>query len=167
MDIGDRIASASWRRETTWRWATIMTAVLALGCAAACSAVDEGRRPVSEVDQAVTGCELDCPGGQIFTCSDPCSVSGGTLDCNGTLTTCPPVCTCTATRYSAARTGRGSGCGTAAVAARSALGSAMQAQCPSGSCNAVESIGECTALGPNRTDGFKVTITETFSCLQC
>lgn len=155
----------------------IMVATMALWWVTGCSAMDDGvsplaapsavADPVGEVQQAVTGCELDCPGGQVFTCSDPCSVDGGTLNCNGVLTTCPPVCTCTATRFTVVRTGRGSGCGAAATAARNAISSAMLLQCPSGSCNAVESLGDCTELGPNRTDGFTLTITETYSCLQC
>src|SRR5215510_12532388 len=44
----------------------------------------------TQMSQAVTGCELDCPGGQVLTCaSSPCSVSGMNLTCNGTVTTCP------------------------------------------------------------------------------
>lgn len=44
----------------------------------------------SQTSQAVTGCELDCPGGQVFTCATtPCSVTATSLTCNGTVTTCP------------------------------------------------------------------------------
>jgi len=43
-----------------------------------------------QASQAVTGCELDCPGGPVLTCSQPCSVTATTLNCNGTIRTCPP-----------------------------------------------------------------------------
>lgn len=43
-----------------------------------------------QTSQALTGCELDCPGGQVFTCSQPCSVTATALNCNGVITSCPP-----------------------------------------------------------------------------
>jgi cysteine-rich repeat protein len=43
----------------------------------------------SQTSQALTGCELDCPNGQVFTCSQPCSVTATTLNCNGVVTSCP------------------------------------------------------------------------------
>ncbi len=43
----------------------------------------------SQASQALTGCELDCPDGQVFTCSAPCSVSSNSLNCNGVITNCP------------------------------------------------------------------------------
>jgi len=43
----------------------------------------------SQASQAVTGCELDCPNGQVFTCSQPCSVTATSLNCNGVITNCP------------------------------------------------------------------------------
>ena len=43
----------------------------------------------SQASQALTGCELDCPIGQVFTCSQPGSVTATTLNCNGVITSCP------------------------------------------------------------------------------
>jgi cysteine-rich repeat protein len=48
----------------------------------------------SQTSQALTGCELDCPGGQVFTCGQPCSVTATSLTCNGVTTTCPPPTVC-------------------------------------------------------------------------
>jgi cysteine-rich repeat protein len=47
-----------------------------------------------QTSQALTGCELDCPNGPVFFCSQPCSVTATTLSCNGTITTCPPPVIC-------------------------------------------------------------------------
>jgi hypothetical protein len=60
----------------------------------------------SVASQAITQCELDCPGGQVFTCTTlPCTVTGTSLTCNGSVTSCPA---CTPTSCSAA----GAECGT-------------------------------------------------------
>jgi hypothetical protein len=66
---------------------------------------------VSQVEQADTGCELDCPGNPPITCAAPCSVSDGTLTCSGVPTVCPP---CTPTTCLAANADCGvtpDGCG--------------------------------------------------------
>src|SRR3954469_5997597 len=45
-----------------------------------------------QTSQAITtGCELDCWDGSVFTCPSPCSVTATTLNCNGSITSCPPV----------------------------------------------------------------------------
>jgi hypothetical protein len=50
-----------------------------------------GVDPVGQVQQAVTGCELDCPGGTVLTCGLPCSVpDSNTIVCNGVTSHCPP-----------------------------------------------------------------------------
>jgi cysteine-rich repeat protein len=54
---------------------------------AGCGDVRSGAE--SQTSQALTGCELDCPSGQVFTCSQPCSVTATTLNCNGVVTSCP------------------------------------------------------------------------------
>jgi hypothetical protein len=52
----------------------------------------------SQTSQEITQCELDCPNGQVFTCTTlPCSVTTATsMTCNGTVTNCcvpnPNVC---------------------------------------------------------------------------
>jgi hypothetical protein len=49
----------------------------------------------SQTSQDVTGCELDCPDGSVNICpQQPCSVIGNSMNCNGTVTTCPspPQC---------------------------------------------------------------------------
>lgn len=74
------------------------------------------------------------------------------------------LCTCGTTRYTSTRYGEGSGCGSAATQARSLLQSSMAAKCPSGACNVSQSLGECEPLGPSRLDGFRFTISATYSC---
>ncbi len=75
------------------------------------------------------------------------------------------VCTvCGTTRYTSTRYGEGSGCGTAATQARSLLASSMASRCPTGTCNVVQTLGECEPLGPSRLDGFRMDITATYSC---
>lgn len=54
-----------------------------------CGNIQNGNE--SQTSQALTGCELDCPGGQVFTCGQPpCSVTATSLNCNGVISTCPP-----------------------------------------------------------------------------
>ena len=63
------------------------------GCAVGPSGgASEASAPASEVQQALTGCELDCPDGSVLTCGLPCSVpDANTLICNGVTS----HCTCT------------------------------------------------------------------------
>jgi hypothetical protein len=50
----------------------------------------------SQTSQDITQCELDCPNGQVFTCTTvPCSVTGTSLTCNGVVTSCPSQQICT------------------------------------------------------------------------
>ncbi len=50
----------------------------------------------SQKSQAVSGCEVDCAGGQVLTCTiTPCSATATTLTCNGVITNCPPPQICT------------------------------------------------------------------------
>ncbi|NMO17792.1 hypothetical protein HPC49_18065 [Pyxidicoccus fallax] len=76
------------------------------------------------------------------------------------------VCTtvCGTTRYTSTRYGEGATCGGAATQARSLLSASMASRCPSGTCNVVETLGECEPLGPSRLDGFRMGITATYSC---
>ena len=71
---------------------------------------------------------------------------------------------CGTTRYTSTRYGEGSGCGTATTQARSLLASSMASRCPTGTCNVVETLGECEPLGSSRLDGFRVSISATYSC---
>ncbi len=74
--------------------------------------------------------------------------------------------TCGTTRYSDIQGGFGYICSEARAAAVSALDYTMQSQCPAGSCNVVYTNGRCTPVGPNRTDGFEMYVTATYSCCQ-
>jgi len=75
----------------------IAVAVTSLLAGVACSASSEpptDPQPTTEqvehVAQPMTGCELDCPNGSVFTCSGTCSVVPNTsITCNGTTTQCP------------------------------------------------------------------------------
>jgi hypothetical protein len=58
--------------------------------------------PVNDVatgqtEQSLTGCELDCPTGVVYTCAQSCSVTNDTITCNGQVTVCP--CVSGQTRY--------------------------------------------------------------------
>lgn len=57
------------------------------------SSTDES---LGQSEQAVTGCEVDCSNGSKLLCSvTPCTVvNTTTLNCNGTISTCPPPSTC-------------------------------------------------------------------------
>jgi hypothetical protein len=63
--------------------------------------------------------------------------------------------TCGTTRYTDSESGFGYTCS-----------QDMQWQCPTGSCNVVRTTSRCTPVGPNRTDGFEVTLSATYSCCQ-
>ena len=88
--------------RSTYRWFLASVAVMTVISAAACSATEEpsevkreSAEQVSRTQQALsgTGCELDCASGAILTCSqNPCSISGTSLNCNGTVSTCPAGC---------------------------------------------------------------------------
>jgi hypothetical protein len=73
-----------------------MVAIWSTGCAVSPPAgtSEAASAPVGEVEQALTGCELDCPnGGPVFTCSQPCSVpDANTIICNGVTSQCSPIC---------------------------------------------------------------------------
>lgn len=71
---------------------------------------------------------------------------------------------CGTTRYTSTRYGEGSTCGGAANQAYSRLAASMAAQCPTGTCSVVETLGECEPLGSSRLDGFRMDITATYSC---
>jgi len=59
-----------------------------------CSNVQEENQ--SQTSQDITQCELDCPNGQVFTCTTlPCSVTATSLTCNGVVTSCPSQQICT------------------------------------------------------------------------
>lgn len=62
--------------------------------------------PVGQVEQAITGCELDCSDGR-HTCGSPCSVSNNTLFCNNVATA---QCSCIRRTCASA----GANCGTIA-----------------------------------------------------
>ncbi|MCP3098255.1 hypothetical protein LZ198_05105 [Myxococcus sp. K15C18031901] len=124
----------------------------------------------SSEDSLVCNVSQTCPSGTPVTCSSASGVcnsgadNGGWVECDGVRTFCPPACTCGTTRYTATRSGEGATCGAAMSQARTLLTSAVTAKCPAGGCNSSDALGECVALGPNRTDGFRATITRTYSC---
>jgi hypothetical protein len=78
--------------------AMVMVAMVTIwitGCAVSPPAgtSEAASTPVGEVQQALTGCELDCPDGSVLTCGLPCSVpDANTLICNGVTSHCPPTC---------------------------------------------------------------------------
>lgn len=138
----------------------------------ACSS--SGAESLGQIESALT-CNVtnDCADGSVIQCSSASGTcdsgpdNNGWVECDGVRTFCPPpapVCTCGTQRFTVTRTGQASGCGAATVAARNAIAASMQQQCPSGSCNAVEMLGECTPVGSNRTSGFRMTVSNTFSC---
>ena len=67
-----------------------------LCCGIGCGAPLDEPGPTDRVDQAVTGCEVDCPNGSTLTCSTtPCMVvNATTLSCGGVTSQCPtsPPC---------------------------------------------------------------------------
>jgi len=158
--------------DSTFR--SICLAMLILfGGLTACGTTDGAEATqASLVADTANACQVsyDCASGAVIQCSSGSGVcnsgndAGGWVECDGARTSCPAACTCGTTRFTATRTGRGSGCGVAASSARSSILAAMALQCPSGSCNAVETLGECIPLGPNRTDGFRMTVSDTYSC---
>ena len=74
--------------------------------------------------------------------------------------------TCGTTRYTDSESGFGYTCSEANSTANGYLTQDMQWQCPTGSCNVVRTTSRCTPVGPNRTDGFEVTLSATYSCCQ-
>ncbi|HEX3473964.1 MAG TPA: hypothetical protein VHT91_02920 [Kofleriaceae bacterium] len=66
----------------------------------------------SMASQAITQCELDCPGGPVFTCTTlPCSVTATSLTCNGTVTNCPACVPTTCAAHGAECGSLSNGCG--------------------------------------------------------
>ncbi|WP_342378276.1 hypothetical protein NVS55_02835 [Myxococcus stipitatus] len=152
-----------------WLWTGVVAAVLGL---AACSGGGTGEEPnpLESSEAALCTVEQTCASGAPVTCSSATSAclsspdNGGWVECDGVRTYCPPPCTCGSTRYTVSRYGEGATCGEAASLARSFLADEVADQCPAGGCNSSDALGRCTPLGPNRTDGFRMTITRTFSC---
>lgn len=73
------------------------------------------------------------------------------------------LCTCGTTRYNTVQDGEGATCGAALTQACGLLNAYMANRCPLGLCNLTQSV-ECEPIGPRRTDGFRYSITATFSC---
>ncbi|QSQ20774.1 hypothetical protein JY651_36925 [Pyxidicoccus parkwayensis] len=73
------------------------------------------------------------------------------------------LCTCGTTQYNTVQDGEGATCGAALTQARSHLNAYMASRCSSGSCNLTQSV-RCVPIGPSRDDGFRYSITATFSC---
>ncbi|NTX05304.1 hypothetical protein [Myxococcus sp. CA040A] len=153
-----------------WMWSGVIAVALGL---AACNAGDvsgEETGSLETSEAALCSVEQTCPSGTPVTCSSPttgCTSgpdNGGWVECDGVRTYCPPACTCGTTRYTATRSGEGATCGAAATQARSLLTSTVAARCPAGGCAISDSLGTCVPLGPNRTDGFRMSITRTYSC---
>ena len=82
----------------------VLAAAVAVLCSIGCNSVpgdrafssddsSETAAPTGEVEQAVTGCEVDCSNGSKLLCNvTPCRVvDPTTLDCQGTVSHCP-VC---------------------------------------------------------------------------
>ncbi|MCE9669045.1 hypothetical protein LY474_14630 [Myxococcus stipitatus] len=151
-------------------WRSGLVAVL-LGVAA-CGVGDSAElEPSLETSEDPLACTVTqtCANGTSVTCysSSGCTSgadNGGWVECDGVRTYCPPACTCGATRYTATRSGEGVTCGAAMTQARTLLTSVVTAKCPAGGCNSTDALGECVPLGPNRTDGFRASITRTYSC---
>ena len=104
---------------------------------------------------------LSACGGSDATTADPTKVEG--LVSSETQFLCT---TCGTTRYTDTEGGFGYTCSEARGAAVSYLNQDMQWTCPNGSCNVVWTNGRCTPVGPNRTDGFEMDVTATYSCCQ-
>ncbi|MBZ4412040.1 hypothetical protein K8640_27860 [Myxococcus sp. XM-1-1-1] len=138
----------------------------------ACNAGDpsEEQGVLESSEAALCSVEQSCPSGIPVTCSSAGSTctsspdNGGWVECDGIRTYCPPACTCGSTRYTATRSGEGATCGAAMSQARTLLTSTVAANCPAGGCNISDTLGQCIPLGPNRTDGFRASVTRTYSC---
>lgn len=77
---------------TILKFCGVVVAALAVAGSPGCGGSDvaDGAEPVSQVDQDITMCEVDCPSGPVLTCTTtPCSVTATSLTCNGTTTNCP------------------------------------------------------------------------------
>lgn len=93
----------------------------------------------SQVAQDVTMCELDCPSGDVFTCTTvPCSVTANTITCDGTTTTCPvcvPTRTCAGVGADCGSISDGCGhlldCGTCG-SGQQCVGNTCETACPVG-----------------------------------
>lgn len=78
---------------TISRLCCVVVAALAMTGSPGCGELDGAKAAgaVSQVNQDVTQCELDCLSGAVLTCTTvPCSITATTLTCNGATTTCPP-----------------------------------------------------------------------------
>lgn len=152
-----------------WLWTAVAAAVLGLtACSGGGTAEEQGSLESSEA--ALCSVEQTCASGAPVTCTSATSSclsspdNGGWVECDGVRTTCPPPCTCGTTQYTTKRSGEGAGCGVAMSQARTLLMEAVAAKCPAGSCLVNQVLGECVPLGPNRTDGFRTSLTQTYTC---
>ncbi|MBJ6764928.1 hypothetical protein JGU66_29540 [Myxococcaceae bacterium JPH2] len=144
--------------------------VLALS---ACAGGVEGEDAALGTSESALSCDVfqDCANGVRVTCSSASGVctsgadNGGWVECDGARTYCPPACTCGTTRYTTARAAQATTCGLAFQQALSQLNAALLVKCPAGACNRSElTIPECVPVGPSRTDGFRQSLSVTYSC---
>ncbi|QSQ11441.1 hypothetical protein [Myxococcus landrumensis] len=152
-----------------WLWTGVAAAVVALtACSGGGTGADPGSLESSEA--ALCSVEQTCASGAPVTCSSATSAcqsspdNGGWVECDGVRTTCPPPCTCGTTQYTSKRYGEGAGCGAAMNQARTLLAETVAARCPAGSCLVSQDLGECVPLGPSRLDGFRATVSRTYTC---
>ncbi|MCY1023413.1 hypothetical protein [Pyxidicoccus sp. MSG2] len=160
------------RTSWLWRCGVVVVAVGLAACNAGEVSEEGGEGTSLESAESSLVCEVSqtCASGISVTCSSASGVctsgadGGGWVECDGARTYCPPACTCGTTRYTASRYGEGETCGAAAFQARGFLSEMVAAKCPAGGCNISDSFGTCVPLGPSRLDGFRITITRTYSC---
>ncbi|MCP3098254.1 hypothetical protein LZ198_05100 [Myxococcus sp. K15C18031901] len=157
--------------HTQWLWRSgVLLGVVAL---AACNAggVEEGA--VLESSEAELACNVSqqCANGTSVSCTGAGGIcisgtdSGGWVDCDGTRTYCPSTtpCTCQPTRFQVGTTGVSFSCNSAYIQARNTLLAQMAAQCPKGTCNAVETRYPCESPDPETERA--VGVSYEFSCM--
>ena len=155
--------------RTSGLWGAVAVVVLGL---TACSGGDasEEQPSLATTEAALCSVEQTCPSGAPVTCTSQASTcnsgpdSGGWVECDGVRTYCPPACTCGSTRYTVTRAAEGVTCSAAANLARQSINAAAASRCPAGSCNPTETLGQCEPVGSGRLDGFRMSVTRTFSC---
>jgi len=127
---------------TISRLCCVVVTALAMG-AIGCGELD-GAAPVSQLDEEVTQCQLNCPSGAVLTCTTaPCSITSNTMTCNGVTTTCP---SCVPTTCAAA----GAECGTIADGCGGTLncgGCGANQQCISNFCEVSCPSGKIDCCG--------------------
>ncbi|RJS14739.1 hypothetical protein DRW03_34335 [Corallococcus sp. H22C18031201] len=147
-------------------------AVMVLALSACAGGVEGEDAAALGTSESALSCDVTqaCASGVSVTCSSVSGVctsgadSGGWVECDGARTYCPPACTCGTARYTTTKSAQAATCGLAFQHALSLLNAAILAKCPAGSCNRVETLDECTPVGPNRTDGFRQSLSMTYSC---